>query len=76
MPGVAGVRGAGLLRAIELGDAPSASVESDLRARGVLVNAVTPTALRVCPPLCLSRREADRFCELAASLASAAAATA
>ena len=28
----------------------------------MLVNAITPTALRLVPPLCLSRGEADRFC--------------
>ena len=33
-----------------------------LRARGILVNAITPTALRLVPPLCLSQGEADRFC--------------
>ena len=28
----------------------------------MLVNAITPTALRLVPPLCLSQGEADRFC--------------
>ena len=30
--------------------------------RGILVNAITPTALRLVPPLCLTEAEADRFC--------------
>jgi predicted acetylornithine/succinylornithine family transaminase len=61
--GVAEVRGTGLLLAIELAEAPSAEVAAGLRERGVLVNAITPTALRLVPPLCLSRGEADLFCE-------------
>ena len=28
----------------------------------MLVNAITPTALRLVPPLCLARGEADAFC--------------
>ena len=43
-------------------DAPAAEVAEALRARGILVNAITPTALRLVPPLCLSQGEADRFC--------------
>jgi acetylornithine aminotransferase len=69
-PGVDHVRGAGLLLGIELSEAPAAEVSNALRARGILVNAITPTALRLVPPLCLSAREADRFCaELEAVLA-------
>ena len=60
--GVAEVRGLGLLLAVELADAPSGDVAVALRERGVLVNAITPTALRLVPPLCLSRGEADAFC--------------
>ena len=41
---------------------PAAEVAEALRARGILVNAITPTALRLVPPLCLSQGEADRFC--------------
>ena len=62
LPGVDHVRGAGLLLGIELSDAPAAEVADALRARGILVNAITPTALRLVPPLCLSRADADRFC--------------
>jgi acetylornithine/N-succinyldiaminopimelate aminotransferase len=56
------VRGAGLLLGIELVDAPAAELAEALQARGILVNAITPTALRLVPPLCLSQGEADRFC--------------
>ncbi len=62
LPGVDHVRGAGLLLGIELADAPAAEVSEALRGRGILVNAITPTALRLVPPLCLSQGEADRFC--------------
>jgi acetylornithine aminotransferase len=60
--GVDHVRGAGLLLGIELADAPAGEVANALLARGILVNAITPTALRLVPPLCLSQGEADRFC--------------
>jgi acetylornithine/succinyldiaminopimelate/putrescine aminotransferase len=60
--GVDHVRGAGLLLAIELVDAPAAEIAGALLRRGMLVNAITPTALRLVPPLCLSQGEADRFC--------------
>ena len=43
LPGVDHVRGAGLLLGIELADAPAAEVAEALRARGILVNAITPT---------------------------------
>jgi acetylornithine aminotransferase len=56
------VRGAGLLLGIELVAGNAAEVSEALRARGILVNAITPTALRLVPPLCLSQGEADRFC--------------
>ncbi len=60
--GVAEVRGHGLLLAVELATASSADVAAALREKGVLVNAITPTALRLCPALGLARGEADLFC--------------
>ena len=59
--GVAAVRGLGLLIAVELGagDAPGVARRL-LDTEHVLVNAVSPTALRLCPPLCLSIDDADR----------------
>ena len=59
LPGVADVRGAGLMRAVELRDGHAAGVMADLRARGVLVNAVTPTALRLIPPLVIDAEQID-----------------
>ena len=61
VPGVAAVRGLGLLNAVELGagDAPGVARRL-LDTEHVLVNAVSPTALRLCPPLCLSVADADR----------------
>jgi predicted acetylornithine/succinylornithine family transaminase len=66
--GVASVRGAGLLLAVELASVPSADAAAALRERGILVNAITPTALRLVPPLCISQGEADRFCDALADV--------
>jgi acetylornithine aminotransferase len=66
--GVAAVRGSGLLLAVELASIPSADVAAALRTRGILVNAITPTALRLVPPLCLSRGEAELFCDALADV--------
>lgn len=59
LPGVATVRGRGLLLAAELDghDAPTAC--RALLERGLVVNAVTPTALRFAPPLTVSGAEID-----------------
>jgi predicted acetylornithine/succinylornithine family transaminase len=57
-PGVAGVRGLGLLLAVEL-LVDARAVAADLLAHGVVVNAVTPTALRLAPSLLISDDELD-----------------
>ena len=59
LPGVGEVRGAGLLIAVELVDGDASQAAADLLERAVLVNAVSATALRICPPLCLSEQQAD-----------------
>ncbi|MBC9823186.1 acetylornithine transaminase [Terrabacter sp. MAHUQ-38] len=59
--GVAGTRGRGLLRAVELDGIPSAAVMAAAREAGFIVNAVTPTALRLAPPLVLSEEELRGF---------------
>jgi acetylornithine/N-succinyldiaminopimelate aminotransferase len=60
MSGVQDVRGAGLLLAAELADGRDAKVvETACRERGLIVNAVTPTALRLAPPLLVSDDEID-----------------
>jgi predicted acetylornithine/succinylornithine family transaminase len=57
-PGVVGVRGRGLLLAVEL-DADARAVAAQLLADGVVVNAVTPTAVRLAPSLLISDEEVD-----------------
>lgn len=60
-PGVATVRGAGLLIAAELDEGIDAKqVAAALLNDGLVVNAVTPTALRLAPPLTVSSDEIDR----------------
>jgi predicted acetylornithine/succinylornithine family transaminase len=71
LDGVDHVRGRGLLLGIELADAPANEVSDALRTRGFLVNAITPTALRLVPPLCLSVGEADRMCAAFAAVLAA-----
>lgn len=61
LDGVAAVRGAGLLRAVELAGGAAAGAATALRAEGVLVNAVTETALRIAPPLVIDEAQADLF---------------
>ena len=60
IPGVASVRGRGLLLAAELADGRDAkAVYSELLARGLVTNAVTATSLRFAPPLTVSESEID-----------------
>ncbi len=60
LPGVATVRGLGLLLAVELADGyQSKPVADELLARGLVVNAVTATALRLAPPITVSSEEID-----------------
>ena len=60
LPGVANVRGQGLLLAAELADGRDAkAVYTDLLARGLVTNAVTATAVRLAPPLTVSEAEMD-----------------
>jgi len=63
VPGVAGTRGRGLLRAIELDGIPSGSAVAAAREAGFIVNAVTPSALRLAPPLVISEAELGGFLE-------------
>lgn len=52
------VRGVGLMVAVELG-IEAAPVVDACRARGLLVNAVKPTALRLVPPLIVTEADVD-----------------
>jgi len=60
LPRVAEVRGMGLLLAAELEDGTDARiVQAEALANGLVVNAVSPTALRFAPPLTVSGEEID-----------------
>ena len=61
LPGVASVRGLGLLLAAELDPGlMSGDVARACLAAGLIVNPVTPTALRFAPPLIVSDEEVDQ----------------
>jgi acetylornithine aminotransferase len=57
--GVTAVRGAGLMVAVELAGGDAAGVAAALRDHGVLVNAVTESALRLIPPLVIDAEQVD-----------------
>jgi acetylornithine/N-succinyldiaminopimelate aminotransferase len=59
LPGVASVRGLGLLLAVELSGRDARDVNRALLDAGVVANAVTPTALRLAPSLLMSDDEID-----------------
>ena len=58
-PLVAGMRGTGLWRAVQLTGDQAGAVEAAARERGLLVNAVKPDALRLAPPLIVTEAEVD-----------------
>lgn len=60
-PGITGVRGRGLLRAIALRDAVSTPLAAAAREAGFIVNPVAPQAIRLAPPLILTVDEAESF---------------
>jgi acetylornithine aminotransferase len=57
--GVKEVRGLGLLLAAELDGHDAKQVNAALLERGVVANAVTPTAIRFAPPITVSDDEID-----------------
>lgn len=59
LPGIASVRGLGLLLAAELDGLDAQAVNAAALERGLIANAVTPTALRFAPPLTVSDDEVD-----------------
>jgi acetylornithine/N-succinyldiaminopimelate aminotransferase len=59
LPGVGSVRGAGLLVAAELEGKGAAVAAADALGAGLVVNAVTPTALRLAPSLLVTEDEID-----------------
>jgi acetylornithine aminotransferase len=60
-PLVREVRGVGLLLAVDLVEPVSAELATALREAGFLVNNVSPTAIRLAPPLILTAEQADAF---------------
>jgi acetylornithine/N-succinyldiaminopimelate aminotransferase len=60
IPGITSVRGLGLLVAAELDDGGSAAVATEALAQGLVVNAVTPTSLRLAPSLLVTIDEIDQ----------------
>lgn len=68
VPLVRGVRAAGLLVAVELVGAVSADVAERALRAGFIVNAVTPTALRLAPPLIVTWDQVATFVDFLASL--------
>lgn len=61
IPGVAEVRGAGLLLGIQLENLKSADVASALQKCGVLVNAANATTIRLAPALIVSDAQIKKF---------------
>jgi acetylornithine/N-succinyldiaminopimelate aminotransferase len=59
LPGVSSVRGLGLLLAAELDGHEAPHVYRRLLGDGLIVNAVSPTALRLAPPLTVTDDELD-----------------
>ena len=59
LPSVAGMRGLGLLLAVELSGRDARDVNGALLDAGLVANAVTPTALRLAPSLLISDGEID-----------------
>jgi len=64
LPGVVSVRGAGLLLAAQLEAPVAKEVAAGALARGLLVNAVRPDAIRVAPPLLVRDDEIDAALEI------------
>lgn len=58
LPGVVGVRGRGMMLAVQLEEDVAREVVLGCLERGVLVNDVSPSAVRFLPPLVLSEEEA------------------
>lgn len=61
IPGVAEVRGAGLLLGIELEDLKAADIAKALQNQGVLVNAANPATIRLAPALIVTDAQLKKF---------------
>ncbi|KAB7744639.1 acetylornithine transaminase [Nostocoides sp. F2B08] len=60
-PSVTDVRGRGLLRAIALDAEIAPALVTAARDQGFIVNAVTPSAIRIAPPLIITAEQLDTF---------------
>ncbi|NYF99509.1 acetylornithine transaminase [Janibacter cremeus] len=72
-PLIAGVRGAGLLRAIRLTEPIAPAVAASCRAHGFIVNPVAPDALRLAPPLIITTDQLATFVDALPAILDAAA---
>jgi acetylornithine/N-succinyldiaminopimelate aminotransferase len=70
LPNVSSVRGRGLLLAAELDGVEAPAAYRQLLERGLVTNAVTPTALRLAPPITVSDAEIDEAVGLLAGVLS------
>ena len=61
IPGVAEVRGAGLLLGIELENLKAADIAKALQNQGVLVNAANATTIRLAPALIVTDAQLKKF---------------
>jgi acetylornithine/N-succinyldiaminopimelate aminotransferase len=75
-PLLAGVRGRGLWLALVVNEAAGPAIEQAARAKGFLVNATGPDAVRLAPPLVLSAEEAASFTDALPEILDAAIAAA
>lgn len=63
--GIVGIRGEGLLLGVALADGIDANtVAADLLARGLIVNAVNASTLRLAPPLTVTPAEVEEACSM------------
>ncbi|MDZ7674232.1 MAG: acetylornithine/succinylornithine family transaminase [Acidimicrobiales bacterium] len=70
LPQVKGVRGRGLLLGVELVDLDAKAVAAQLLDDGLVVNGITPTALRLAPPLTVTDGEIDEAVSMIAAVLS------
>ena len=75
LAGVRAVRGLGLLVGVELRHAGAREVAAECQERGLIVNAVTSSALRLAPSLLVSEAEIDEAVDVLASVLGTSAAT-
>ena len=68
LPGVGEVRGLGLLLAAELVDGDAKAVQAECLRRGLVLNAVTPSALRLAPSLLVTDDELDEAVSIVAGV--------